>query len=97
MFESDFASTGIMTVGELRKRLRRLPSNVEVCFHFGGYMPAAITDFEYKKPQNPDEGEVSVVYLSPDPAGEDRASFARRQETSERGSTADNILTYCTT
>jgi hypothetical protein len=70
MFENDYASHGIMTVGDLRKRLRRLPANAEVCFHFGGYMPAAITDIEYRKPDNPEEGEVGVVLLSPDPAGE---------------------------
>lgn len=70
MFESDFASTGIMTVADLRKFLRRLPGTAEVCFKFGGYYPAAITDFEYRKPENPEEGEVGVVLLSPDPAGE---------------------------
>jgi hypothetical protein len=70
MFESDFASTGILTVGDLRKRLRGLPSNVEVCVYVEGYSPAPITDFEYRKPENPDEGEVGVVLLSPDPSGE---------------------------
>jgi hypothetical protein len=70
MHDSDFASTGIMTVADLRKLLRRLPGTAEVCFKFGGYYPAAITDFEYRKPENPDEGEVGVVLLSPDPAGE---------------------------
>ncbi len=70
MLDNDYASTGIMTVGELRKRLRRLPADAEVCFHFGGYMTAAITDCEYQKPENADEGGVGVVLLSPDPAGQ---------------------------
>jgi len=63
MHESDFASTGIMTVGELRKRLRGLPAEADVCVYFDGYLPAAITDFEFKKSEN-------VVLLSPDPAGQ---------------------------
>ena len=43
MFESDFASTGIMTVGELRKRLRRLPADADVCVYFEGYLPVSFS------------------------------------------------------
>jgi hypothetical protein len=70
MFEEDMASTGHMTVADLRKKLRGLPGNAVVHVNVEGYTPSPITDFEYQKPDHPEEGQVGAVMLSFDPCGE---------------------------
>jgi hypothetical protein len=70
MFAEDFASTGHMTVADLRKKLRGLPGNAVVHLNVDGYTPSPITDFFFQKPVHPDEGEVGTVMLSMDPCGE---------------------------
>jgi hypothetical protein len=70
MFEEDMASTGHMTVADLRKKLRGLPGNAVVHVNVEGYTPSPITDFEYQKPDYPEEGQVGAVMLSFDPCGE---------------------------
>lgn len=70
MFEEDMASTGHMTVADLRKKLRGLPGNAVVHVNVEGYTPSPITDFEFEKPDYPDEGQVGAVMLSFDPCGE---------------------------
>jgi hypothetical protein len=70
MFEEDFASTGHMTVADLRKKLKGLPGNAVVHLSVDGYTPSPITDFVFEKAQHPDEGEIGAVMLSLDPCGE---------------------------
>lgn len=70
MFEEDFASTGHMTVADLRKKLKGLPGNAVVHLNVEGFTPSPITDFFFQKPDHPDEGEVGTVMLSMDPSGE---------------------------
>src|SRR2546425_11280817 len=70
MFEEDFASTGHISVADLRKKLRGLPRNAVVHLNVDGFTPSPITDFVFEKPEHPDEGEVGTVILNIDPCGE---------------------------
>lgn len=70
MFADDFASTGHMTVADLRKKLKGLPGNAVIHLNVEGYTPSPITDFIFEKPEHPDEGEVGTVILNIDPCSE---------------------------
>jgi len=72
MFENDTASHGLITAGELRKRLKGVPSEAVVCACVDGFSYAPITDakFDGPTPQGKAEGEIGVFLVMPDPSSE---------------------------
>jgi len=72
MFENDTASTGLITAGELRKRLKGVPAEAVVCACVDGFSYAPLTDAKFDAPTKAgkDEGEIGCFLVMPDPSSE---------------------------
>jgi hypothetical protein len=73
MFENDHASTGNLTIRDLRRVLKGLPGDAVVHLAVDGFEPQPITVVRFEKPQYPAEGQVGSLLLDVDPFG----SFAQ--------------------
>jgi hypothetical protein len=73
MFENDHASTGNLTVRDLRRLLKGLPGDAVVHLAVEGFEHQPLTCLRFEKPQYPDEGEIGSVLVEIDPFG----SFAQ--------------------
>jgi hypothetical protein len=72
MFENDAASEGLITVGDLRKRLKGADSRavVHVCVDGISYAPVTDAKFEGPTQAEKDEGVIGVFLVMPDPSSE---------------------------
>lgn len=70
MFEHDAASEGLITVGDLRKRTKGVDSRAVVHVCVDGFTYAPLTDAKFEKPDHPDEGQIGVFLVMPDPSSE---------------------------